>query len=408
MSRFLFVAPPFAAHVNPLVSIGEELTARGHQVAWVLHDVMKPLLPNGATLHAIASSLSEHALDDLRHATGAPSFAGLKVLFERVLAPLAEEMLPAVEAAIGRFGPDLLIVDQQAFAGVLAARRQGLRWATSSPSAALLQDGFARFPLVKEWLAALFAQLERKAGVEPVATPDLSPDLVILYASRLLAGFGRRFPAHFHFVGPALSRRPEQTPFPWERIGSHPLVLVSLGTLFTGQGHRFFRTLAEALRDSPLQVIVSARGDLLPAPPDNFIVQPWVPMSALLPRCNAVLCHAGTILNEALFHGIPAVVAPIAHEQSTYAELAVAAGAATRVAFRRVTATELRAAVLAILHEPAYRAASRRVGESFLAAGGAGAAAIAIERLQARPRIAVAARAGPTAAPTLVDARDPR
>ena len=34
MSRFLFVVPPLTGHVNPTISVGRELAARGHQAAW--------------------------------------------------------------------------------------------------------------------------------------------------------------------------------------------------------------------------------------------------------------------------------------------------------------------------------------------------------------------------------------
>ena len=35
MSRFLFVVPPLAGHVNPTISVARRLEARGHQVAMV-------------------------------------------------------------------------------------------------------------------------------------------------------------------------------------------------------------------------------------------------------------------------------------------------------------------------------------------------------------------------------------
>ncbi len=49
MSRFLFVVPPLTGHVNPTASVGGELLARGHEVAWVGHPgTLKPLLPDDA------------------------------------------------------------------------------------------------------------------------------------------------------------------------------------------------------------------------------------------------------------------------------------------------------------------------------------------------------------------------
>lgn len=34
MTRFLFVVPPLVGHTNPLVGVADELTRRGHRVAW--------------------------------------------------------------------------------------------------------------------------------------------------------------------------------------------------------------------------------------------------------------------------------------------------------------------------------------------------------------------------------------
>lgn len=381
MSRYLFVVPPFVAHVNPSVSIGEALAQSGHAVAWVTYPQMRSLLPAGATLYPVASTVDESMAEELKRQTGAPWLAGMKALFEQVIVPLAHDMLPSVEAAIEDFHPDLLIVDQQALAGALAARRRQLRWVTSAPSAALLRDSLADYPMAKAWKAALFDQLQRDTGLAPIATPDCSPDLVILYSSRLLAGAGREFPAHYRFVGPALDRRPESVDFPWDRLRDGPILFVTLGTLFAAQGQRFFRTVVDALAGAPVQVIVGARPELLPSIPDNFIVQRWVPLTDLLPRVNAVLCHAGTIVNEALAHGIPAVVAPFAHEQSIYAQLIIEAGAAVRVRFNRVNAAQLRRAVFEVLDNPVYAAAARRVQASLVEAGGARAAAAAIEQV---------------------------
>ncbi len=75
------------------------------------------------------------------------------------------------------------------------------------------------------------------------------------------------------------------------------------------------------------------------------------------------------------------------HDQSIFADLAVGAGAALRVPFTRVTAMQLRDAVFAVLDNPTYRDAARRVQASFREAGGEQAAAIAIEELCAAPLV---------------------
>lgn len=382
MSRYLFVVPPFPSHIFPTIAIGRELTRRGHEVAWVTYAAMRRVLPAGATFFALDSPISQAMATEIHHQAGAAWMAGMKVLFEQVVMPLARDMLPGVEAAIESFRPDALVVDQQTVAGALAARKRNLPWATSAPTAALIHDKFTAFPKVEEWIVSLFDRLQRDAGVEPVRWPDRSPALVLIYMSRSFCGTDVDFPAHYRFVGPALEGRPEDVDFPWEQLRAGRRIFVSLGTLLAYRGERFFRAVTEAFAGMPIQVIVHAPSEFIPAPPENFIVRPWVPLLQLLPKLDAIVCHAGTTVNEGFMHAIPAVLAPVAFDQSIFAERAVASGAALRVQFGRVTPAQLRESVLEILDNPSYRSAARIVQASFLDAGGAPAAASAIEQLR--------------------------
>jgi UDP:flavonoid glycosyltransferase YjiC (YdhE family) len=59
----------------------------------------------------------------------------------------------------------------------------------------------------------------------------------------------------------------------------------------------------------------------------------------------------------------------------------IQAGAGIRVRFGRVSAGELRNAITAVLDDRAYQAAAQRIQSSFIAAGGAAAAADHLEKL---------------------------
>jgi UDP:flavonoid glycosyltransferase YjiC (YdhE family) len=86
---------------------------------------------------------------------------------------------------------------------------------------------------------------------------------------------------------------------------------------------------------------------------------------------------------EALWHGVPLVVAPIRDDQPVVAAQVADAGAGVRVRFGRADAARLGAAIDVVLDEPGYRAAAGRIRTAFRAAGGAGAAASHLERLAA-------------------------
>ncbi|MEV6184251.1 nucleotide disphospho-sugar-binding domain-containing protein, partial [Streptomyces sp. NPDC052015] len=104
---------------------------------------------------------------------------------------------------------------------------------------------------------------------------------------------------------------------------------------------------------------------------------------------DAVVCHAGhNTVCEALWHGVPLVVAPIRDDQPIVAAQVVDAGAGVRLRFGRADAARIGAAVEAVL-DPAqgHRKAAEAVGESFRAAGGSESAADRLETLTAESAV---------------------
>ena len=379
MARFLFVVPPLVGHTNPTVSVARELCAWGHEVAWVGHPgTVRPLLPEGATLFALDDRLpADRWARASAEARAARGLAALKFLWEEFFIPLARAMLPGVDDAIDRFHPDVLVVDQQAVAGALAARRRGMRWATFATTSAGVTDPLAGLPLVQKWLADQLAALEREAGLAPVAAPDRSPHLLVAFTTEALVGPLDRFPPHYRFVGPSIHARPEPTPFPWEALRPGPRVLISLGTVNAAAGDRFYPTVVEALgQPGDPQVVLVAPETFAGPVPENVIVRPFVPQLALLPHVQAVVCHGGhNTVCEALAQGLPLVVLPIKDDQPVVAEQVAGAGAGIRLKFGRVRPAELREAVLRVLGEPSFRDAATKVARSFASAGGAPRAA---------------------------------
>ncbi len=384
MARFLFVVPPLVGHVNPTVGVGHELASRGHKVAWAGHaSAVKPLLPGDADLLAIEAHVSAEKLDELvgraRTVRGLEAF---KFLWDDFFLPLARAMRPGVEAAIERFEPSVLVVDQQAVGGALAARRRGLPWATFATTSAGVGDALAGLPRVRAWLAERLAELEREAGLAAVAEPDVSPHLVVAFSTAALAGAVDRYPAHVRFVGPSFARRPQPAPFPWEALRPGPRVLVSLGTVNAHTGGRFYAATLEALGGGPVQVILAAPPELVGAVPDNVLCRARVPQVDLLPHVQAVVCHGGhNTVCEALAHRLPLVVAPIKDDQPIVAQQVVEAGAGLRLKFGRVTPADIKDAVGRVLHEPAFRDAAARIQASFAEAGGERRAADLLEAL---------------------------
>jgi MGT family glycosyltransferase len=382
--KFLFVVPPLVGHVVPTVSVARALAARGHRVAWCCHPRrVRALLPDDAEILALDDHLSDEVwskiVDRSRRVRGLESF---QFLWEEVLVPLARGMRQGVTGAIARWAPDVVVADHQAIAGALAARRAGVPWATFCTTSASVVDALADLPKVKAWLAAQIAALAGEAGLPPSPTPDVSPHRVVVFSTPALVG-DDAWPPHYRFVGPSIQDRPDLTPFPWEKLAGCPRVFVSLGTISSEVGEGFYATAVEALRELDAQVILAAPPELVPDPPPTFLVRARVPQLALLPRVSAVVCHGGhNTVCESLASGLPLVVAPIRDDQPVVAQQVVRAGAGLRVRFGRLSAATLREAVKRVLYEPGFRQAAERVRDSFVAAGGASAAADALEGLR--------------------------
>jgi MGT family glycosyltransferase len=382
-SRFLFVVPPLAGHVNPTISVGRELTRRGHEVAWAgVPEKVESLLPRHAGFFPAG-----HNRQTAERAPGLRTAAAFKFLWEQALLPLAFDMVDGVDAAVDRWKPDVLIVDQYALAGAAVAVQRDLVWATSATTSAGVVDPLAELPMVQAWVDQQLASFQSAVGgrVANASSQDLqcSEHLVLVFSTRRLVGEELAFPAHYAFVGPAILDRPERHPFPWGWLDpERPHVLVSLGTVNADAGERFFAVAADALAGEPLQAIIVAPPAMVPTPTDNLLVRDRVPQLSLLDQLDAVVSHGGhNTVCETLAHGLPLVVAPIRDDQPIVADQVARAGAGIRVRFGRVRAPELRSAVHRVLEEHSYREAAHAVRRSFQTAGGAPAAADRLESL---------------------------
>jgi len=400
MARFLFVVPPLHGHVNPTVSVGSVLAARGHEVAWCgYRPFLESVVPDPGAVLPLGDEIPAALRDVDERGRGLRGAVALKFFFEAFVVPLAHAMVPGVERAVDLFEPDVLVVDQQTVAGAIVGRRRDLRWATSATTSAELVDPFVGMPGLHRWADDLLIELQQAHGVGDAEADAIrfSPHLVLAFTTPALAGADRSWPEHWAFVGPAIEGRGRDADgspgpgadrversnleWPWSDRRQSTL-LVTLGTVNAEAGRRFFPVVAAALEGTGVRAMVIAPPGAVPDPPSGVVVRSWVPQLAVLPLVDAVVCHGGhNTVAESLAHGLPLVVAPIRDDQPVVAQQVVACGAGVRVRFGRVQPAELRAAILHVLHDGEPRRAARRVQESFTAAGGAAAAGDRLEAL---------------------------
>jgi UDP:flavonoid glycosyltransferase YjiC (YdhE family) len=141
-----------------------------------------------------------------------------------------------------------------------------------------------------------------------------------------------------------------------DALGRHPVVYVSLGTAPLFNQPEKFAPLLAGLNGEAVEVVVTV-GDLNdPAAfgvlPPTVHVEKWLPLSPLLPRCDAVVCHAGTGTTlAALAAGLPLVLVPQGADQFDNARACERAGAARVLMSDQVTPATVRAAVQTVLRD---------------------------------------------------------
>lgn len=149
-----------------------------------------------------------------------------------------------------------------------------------------------------------------------------------------------------------------------------PLVYLTLGTFSNSPD--VFRLVIEALRDEPINVLVTTGRDIDPAAlgatPPNVHVAQFIPQAEVLPHCALVVHHAGAGTTFGILaHGLPSVALPQSADNFTIAARLASTGAAISVKPADVTGDAVSAAVNAILAESSYAESARRLADEIAA-----------------------------------------
>lgn len=333
--------------VNPFLWMGRVLRDAGHDVRVILNPVFAPLAQNLDLPHATMGTEDEyHAVaknPELWH----PSRGSTYVL--RQTAELTSRHFAAI-AKESEGAPPLLLAPCIAFGARLAREKLGLTLVTVNLQPGVLFSahetptfgfgiGFLRHlpPRATRGLLAL-ARIQvnvalrpgiesacREQGVPAPSDPFgdwwQSPDGVICLFSKHFASPQRDWPWGTRCVGFPLEDLSGQIPVDpaCEQFlsGGPPPILFTPGTAMAF-GRRFFRVALEACAKGGWRGIFLTRfpDQLPPGLPPTIRTFDYVPLSAVLPRCAAIVHHGGIgTTSQALAAGIPQLIMPMAHDQ---------------------------------------------------------------------------------------------
>ena len=408
MARLLAYHSASAGNTFPAVDMLVELRRRGHEVHMRMRGSdIEQMEALGLRAAAIDPGIEQIEFDDWRGRSQVDSF--LRMV--RAYARCARLEVPDLRQAIADVSPDALIVDINCLGAMYVAEASGLPWALYCPypppfrSADVPPHGLglrpARGPLgrVRDriWrsvgdrlLAARelppFNELRAGLGLTPVRKFDdqfLSSDRFIAFTAEPYEYHRSDWPQQVRLVGPGLWEPPAEPP-PWLETESRPIVLVTASTAYQLDA-KLIATALEALAGENVAVVATTAahdpGEF--QAPNNARVDQYLPHAPIIARASCVISHGGQgITQKALAAGVPLCVVPFSRDQFDVARRVEINDAGVRLHHKRLSPARLRAAVQTAIGK---RPGAAQLAQAFASAGGAPAAAAAVEELVAAP-----------------------
>jgi MGT family glycosyltransferase len=385
---------PSQGHINPTFPVVAELVRRGAEVIYYLTESYRERIEaTGATFRAYDQVRDDYF--DVRNLDGSNPPGAAKALMET-----SQAMLLELLDIVRKEQPSVIMYDSMCPWGWHVAKILNIPSASSmsllafTPGMMLKSGDF--FKIVGNVLSnapsilkvqRTAAEIERAYGVKTPGFPDVlnsSGTITLSYTSAMFQPNAERFP-HITFVGPSIEPRVDTTNFPFEQLGTEPLIYISLGTVIN-ENREFYEQCFKAFKDTDYQVVMSVgkRIDIatLGAIPANFIVRSFVPQLDILQRASLFITHAGmNSVHEGLYYNVPLLLVPQQSEQRFVAGRVEELGAGVMIAKAATAAEALRDATLKISRDGRYRERATAVGESLRTAGGHVRAADAIMAL---------------------------
>jgi UDP:flavonoid glycosyltransferase YjiC (YdhE family) len=404
MARILAYTSPARGHLFPVTPILDALLARGHEIALrTLASQVEPMRARGFDAGPIDPSIERVEHDD--YAARTP--LGAQKRATRVFGRRAELDAGDLRRAIDEVRPDFLLVDVNCWGALAVAEAHGGEWAAWCPyplplpsrdappfgpglrpaqgAAGRLRDAALRplmFGALERIVRPLVNEVRSHVGVRPLtgaADLFLAPPLLLYMTAEPFEYPRSDWPASVRLVGPCDWDPPTEPPAWLDEVDA-PIVLVTTSSEFQDDG-RLVRCALEALADEPLHVVATLPSND-PADfdvPTGARVLPFVPHGPILDRAACAITHGGMgATQKALARGVPVCVVPFGRDQLEVARRVEVARAGTRLPARRLSPARLRAAVKEAMGR---REGAARIAAGYRAAGGAAAAADAIEEL---------------------------
>jgi len=363
--NFLITTWEGGGSVTPMLTVARKLADRGHRVRVMSDRVNRPESEAaGASFvpWTRAPSRADRSRDSdiMRDWEAADPQAGFARVLDRIMAgcEAVGQQFALLTCNVSLFPMDGVPPLGPGLPPARTPEEHALHAEITAANHALLDSGL---PAVNAARAAF--------GLPPLARLMDQPRA----AERLLLGTSAAFdfapaslPEHVRYVGPQLADPAWAEPWrsPWPADDARPLVLVGFSTTF--QGHiDVLQKIINAAAGLPVRLVITLGDTIVPeelAPAANCRLVRSAPHNAVMPEAALVITHGGHgTVTRALTHLRPLIVVPHGRDQADNAVRVTARGAGLMLPAES-DAAGFRAAIAAILSDPAYAAAAERLG----------------------------------------------
>jgi MGT family glycosyltransferase len=407
--KIILAAAPAAGHLNPILSVARLLVDAGHDVVIISASAFKGRIVNAGFHFRALSGKADFdgtRLNDAFPERRAlpPGLTQIRYDIEHVTVGAMEDQFSALKAVLQEFPAELVLADI-GFVGtwplVLGASASrpvvaglGVTFLTlkrddSAPVGPGLlpatdDESKAQFAAIAEQIdsavwepirAAADASLAR-LGAQPLPMAYLDSMVLLndVFLQPTVRGFEyprRDMDDKVHFVGPLpmhsdVSLSPAIRAALDARKGKR-VVLVTQGTLANSDlGQLVAPTLAALADRSDLIVLATTGGRPLEAlqgaVPANAFLERILPFDQVMPQVDVLVTNGGYgTVTYALGAGVPLVVAGLSEDKPEVAARVTWSGAGIDLKTDCPTPEQVRDAVDALLAEPRYRDAARRL-----------------------------------------------
>lgn len=423
MSSIIVASIPVHGHVTPMLVVAQEFVARGDDVRFVTGTrYADNVAATGATFVPWFAEADYDIDDFVRRFPGRAKLTGLKAAtfdFENLLARPAKAQYETLMGVLAAQPSDAVLAEPLSLGAALMLEHQRERrpavgmcsvvplpnesrdtapYGLGLPPARILnRPRNAALTVINRRLLrranqsvnAQYRQVHGKDMPGSMFDWGRRADALVQFSVPSFEYPRSDAPANLHYIGP-LSATGSASPLPdwWGDLdGTRPIVHVTQGTVANLDYSQAITPTLRALAAEDVMVVVATGGrplDTLPALPANARAAEYLPYDELLPRTAVYVTNGGYGgVQCALRHGVPIVATGGKEDKPEVGARVAWSGVGRRIRSEHPSPRALRRDILAVLSEPSYREASRRIAADIAKAPGFAGLADVVDRLVA-------------------------